>query len=134
MEWRASVAQPPRTNHPLADRIPLLSQTMQVTPRRLTSLGFNRFRNVLERRGECALARDTGSSVHRAPVGSVPWTDSPITDSLASLIMKSPPLYDPVRMIVYIRTHADCFAFFILVTHDYRLDPRWHCHFKCCGC
>jgi hypothetical protein len=54
--------------------------------------------------------------------------------SLASLIMKSPPLYDPVRMIVYIRTHADCFAFFILVTHDYRLDPRWHCHFKCCGC
>jgi hypothetical protein len=113
MEWRASVAQPPRTNHPSADCISLLSQMMQVTPRRLTSLGFSRFRNVLERRGECVLARDTGSSTHRAPVGSVLWTDSPITDSLVSLIMKSPPLYDPVRMIpfVYIRTHTDCFAF-----------------------
>ena len=27
-------------------------------------------------------------SVHRVPVGSVPWTDSPITDSLASSIVK----------------------------------------------
>ena len=41
--------------------------------------------------------------VHCAPVGSVPWPDSRITDSLASSIqkgiVKAPPLYHPVCVI-----------------------------------
>jgi len=82
------------------------------------------------------------SSIHRAPVTSVPWADSPVPDSLASSISKGfghdnaaqkPPPFDTVSLPLSFYLFFWGVLNMFVVAHDNSIDCCWSRYLKHSG-